>query len=50
MTYNKFIELANYAKTVGITTIGELAAFKARYGIQTNDELLEALKFKTLLG
>lgn len=36
--------LFNYCERLGIKTVGQLAEFKNKNGIMTNQELLDALK------
>lgn len=43
MTAYKFKYLLKLAEAVGITTIGELAAYKAKKKVRTNNELFVAL-------
>lgn len=43
MTLEKFYKMVVFAKHIGINTIGELAAYKERNKIKTNDELYDSL-------
>lgn len=47
MDYQQLQELCRECHRLGITTMGELAKFKAAHGCRTNEELLKALREAT---
>lgn len=46
MTKNKFFEMIAFANKIGINTVGELAEYKKRNNLKTNDELFNSLCFE----